>query len=173
MLTLSNTELRARSRGLNGHVHAVLGGEAVEDRIRLVYGSNRLTPDQMRYQARFLRAFCLYGALEPYMGTRLDLGIAENYASKAHIEIDFNCRREDVEDGNLPGARVDHMGDLVIQGLFYRNGKPWPISMPLMLRLDDDMVRGVGPWANFLPRAKMILADAFEGACHLPFGKVA
>lgn len=136
-------------RGIKLHIDAVARGETVEDRLRLIAGSNRLSNEAKLRQSYFLKSFCLAAAIEPYCGDVLELGDG--------ISIALNRARKDIEGNEWPGTRVDGFGDWNVVGLFFREKQPKPISMPLLIR--NAPVFGSGPWENFLPQAKRILAD--------------
>lgn len=144
--------------GIQPHIDAVSRGERVEDRLALIQGSNVLSEEAKRTQGHFLKSFCLAAALEPFCGGIVQL--AEG------LTLHLNKSRKDLQSRELPGVRVDGFGDLVIEGEFYRNGKPcarYAKGSPLWpLILRNARCFGSGPWENFRPQALSLLKDAGE-----------
>lgn len=145
--------------GIQPHIDAVGRGETVEQRLSLIHGSNVLTVEAKRRQAYFLKAFCLASALEPLCGKKIEL--RENLYLKL-----FNPRHL-LTGSQLPGVRADGGGWLVIEGIFWRDGrrcasfddKHNPL-WPLMLR--NPPCSGSGPWENFRPQALSLLKHEGE-----------
>ncbi len=149
--------------GIQSHIDAVAAGETVESRLALIAGSNSLGVEAKRTQSYFLKAFCLAAALEPICGTAVELDRG--------LMIELRKPRHLLEGNELPGARADSEGWLVVEGAFSRDGKrcadfQWDKQKgliplwPLMLR--DPPVRGPGPFENFRPQALELLRQAGE-----------
>lgn len=143
--------------GVQDHIDAVARGERVEERIRLLRGSNLLDDEGKRVQEGFLKSFCLAAALEPYCDSEIDLGDG--------LRLRLNKARRDLENGELPGVRVDSFGDLVIEGDFIRDGKEGKRfdkyglpRWPLIVR--NAPVFGSGPWENFREQVFEVLRQA-------------
>lgn len=142
--------------GVMAHCDAVGEGEKVEDRLRLIWQSNSLSDDQKWRWGNYLKSFCLYAALLPHCGSRIWLG-------NCTLRLEASIAQAE-KDGDLPGVRVDHWGDLVLEGCFYRHGswnrrydeKGYPL-WPLIIR--DAPVCGPGPWKNFEGQAFKLLND--------------
>jgi hypothetical protein len=149
-----------RLDGIQDHIDAVAIGDFIEDRLALIRGSNFLDNEARQVQMYFLKAFCLCAALEPLCGSEIDLG--DGYS------IRLRKKRHEIEhDGDLPGARVDGNGWLVIEGQYCKDGRigdrfdkcGYPL-WPFMVR--NPPVQGSGPWGNFLPQALDLLRQGAE-----------
>jgi len=134
--------------GVQSHIDAVAGGEAIEDRLALIANSNWLTDEAKRVQSYFLKSFCWMAALDPLCGTTISLS--------GGLTLTLNRRREEITGHELPGVRTDSNGWLVIEGRFVQDGRRLPGYQgncplwPLMMR--NVPARGAGPWQNFRPQ---------------------
>lgn len=143
-----------------------MNGERVEDRLALIRNSNWLTDEHKWLHQNCVKNYCLLAFLNRLCGTTIDLGDG--------LSIRLNRPSSLIKDGELPGTRMDHMGDLVIEGEYFKDGKKsrrfddkgYPL-WPLIIR--DPPVTGAGPWENFQAMAFKVLRDGarqwlYEGA---------
>lgn len=149
--------------GIHDHIHAVMNGEEVDFRLALIAGSNSLTDEAKRDQKHFLKAFCIFAALEELAGDerRIDLGGGYVfYLGRPRMAIE--------NDGEVPGVRVDGDGWLVLEGRFSRDGRYGlryhrETGQPLWpLMIMNPPVTGPGPWPNFRRQAFQILRTHAE-----------
>jgi hypothetical protein len=147
---------------IHDHIHAVMHGEAVEDRLVLIAGSNAFDEQEKLRWSYFLKAFCLYAALDGLAEDEREINLGDGYSFRLG-----RPRKSIQHDGELPGARVDGDGWLVIEGQFRKDGRigarfderGYPL-WPFMIR--NPPVRGCGPWENFREQACAILRQGAE-----------